>query len=119
MRGLSRLLPVAAIAAWAVTARGLVALPLFERFSANGDLAVVCMNRGVPAPPGVVMERLTGGRITGFPPQLVCDWVSPEGNIVSEAVPFYSSVAYLVTVTAVAASLLWLIHRVRSGDVKQ
>jgi len=114
----SRLLPVATIAAWVVTAWILLALPLFERFSANGDLVVACMQRGVPAPPGVVMEHLIDGRVTGFPPQLECDWLSPEGTTVSEAVPFYSPVAYLATLAAIACSLLWLSHRTRRDTKK-
>ena len=114
-RRLSRLALAATIAAWVVTAWVVLALPFFERFSANGDLAVVCMKRGVPAPPGVVMEHLTNGRVTGFPPQLVCDWLSPEGDIVSSAVPFYSPGVYAVAFAAVAGSILWLVHRMRAG----
>lgn len=64
------------------------------------------------------MEHLTHGRVTGFPPQLVCDWLSPEGDIISVAAPFYSAGAYAVTIAAVAGSILWLVQDA-TGRLKQ
>ena len=111
----SWLLPTAAVAAWIVAGWIFVALPLFERFSANGDLSVVCMKRGVSAPPGVIPEHMTDATITGFPPQLNCNWSWPVGGIVTVQVPFYQPWKYLVAIAALALSFVW-VRGMRKGS---
>lgn len=73
----------------------------------------MCMKRGVPSQPGVVNEHMTDATITGFPPQLNCNWYTLDGAIITVEVAFYGPGAYAAIFASLAFSITWAVRRAR------